>query len=95
MLYEVITALGRLVATWPEPVLLIASSDLNHYEPAGVSEIKDAQALAAIQALDGAELLRRCRVERISMCGRGPVAVVLAAARSLGSTRAEVVNYLV
>jgi AmmeMemoRadiSam system protein B len=86
-------ALGRLVATWPEPVLLIASSDLNHYEPAAVSEIKDAQALAAIQALDGAELLRRCRVERISMCGRGPVAVVLAAARSLGSTRAEVVDY--
>jgi AmmeMemoRadiSam system protein B len=55
--------------------------------------LKDAQALAAIQELDGAELLRRCKAERISMCGRAPVATVLAAARALGSTRAEVVDY--
>jgi hypothetical protein len=74
-------------------VLLLASSDLNHYEPAAISELKDAQALAAIQELDGAELLRRCKAERISMCGRAPVATVLAAARALGSTRAEVVDY--
>jgi AmmeMemoRadiSam system protein B len=86
-------ALARAIASWPDPVLLLASSDLNHYEAAGVSEIKDAQALAAIQTLDGAELLRRCRVERISMCGRAPVAAVLAAARALGSTRAEIVDY--
>lgn len=86
-------ALARVVSKWSEPVLLLASSDLNHYESAAVSELKDAQALAAIQALDGAELLRRCRVEKISMCGRGPVATVLAAARTLGSTRGEVVDY--
>jgi AmmeMemoRadiSam system protein B len=86
-------ALARVVRGWAEPVLLLASSDLNHYEPAALSELKDAQALAAIQALDGAELLRRCKTERISMCGRAPVATVLAAARALGSTQAEVVDY--
>ena len=31
-------ALARLVTQWPEPVLLLASSDLNHYAPAAVSE---------------------------------------------------------
>lgn len=86
-------ALAGVVRAWPEKVLLLASSDLNHYEPAPVTELKDAQALEAIRELDGEELLRRCRAERISMCGRAPVAAVLAAARTLGSSRAEVVDY--
>jgi MEMO1 family protein len=85
--------LARLVTAAGEPVLLLASSDLNHYEPSGVSEKKDARALEAVQALDGEELLARCKRERISMCGRGPAAVVLAAAKALGGTRAEVVDY--
>jgi MEMO1 family protein len=86
-------SLARLVTATDEPVLLLASSDLNHYEPAAVSERKDASALEAVRALDAEELLARCKRERISMCGRGPAAVVLAAARALGATQAEVVDY--
>ncbi len=85
--------LARLVPAHGAPVLLLASSDLNHYEPAAVSEQKDAAALEAVRALDGEELLARCKRERISMCGRGPAAVVLAAARALGAKHAEVVDY--
>ena len=85
--------LARLVKAAAEPMLLLASSDMNHYEPAGVTEHKDGQALAAIRALDGGELLARCKRERISMCGRAPVATVLAAARALGAERGEVVDY--
>ena len=85
--------LARLVSTAAEPVLLLASSDLNHYEPAAVAEKKDQLAIGAIEALDGEELLARCKRERISMCGRGPAAVVLAAARALGAQRADVVDY--
>jgi len=84
---------ARLVQAAGEPVLLLASSDMNHYEPARVTEQKDAQALDAIRVLDGAELLARCKRERISMCGRGPAAIVIAAARALGAERAEVVDY--
>lgn len=86
-------ALARLVRETPEPVLLLASSDLNHHESAAVSELKDAQALDAVRSLDGKSLLARCRTERISMCGRAPVATVLVAARALGASRAEVVDY--
>lgn len=85
--------LARLIARWPEPVLLLASSDLNHYEPALVSERKDARALEAIGLLDGSELLARCHREAISMCGRAPVATVLAAATTLGATQGDVVDY--
>src|SRR5207249_12215916 len=77
-------ALAALVRRWPERVPLLASSDLNHYEPASVSEGKDRRALEAVVALDGAELLARCRRERISMCGRAPAATVLAASVALG-----------
>jgi hypothetical protein len=86
-------ALAGLVGRWSEPVLLLASSDLNHYEPAVVSARKDARALDAVRALDGEELLARCRRERITMCGRAPTATALAAARALGATRADVVDY--
>jgi len=90
---ELGNALARLVREAAEPILLVASSDLNHYEPAAVTEQKDARALDAVTALDGAELLARCRRERISMCGRAPAATVIAAARALGATRADVVDY--
>ena len=85
--------LAQLVQAAGEPVLLLASSDMNHYEPARVTEQKDAQALDAMRVLDGAELLARCKRERISMCGRGPAAAVIAAAKALGATRADVVDY--
>ncbi|MGH7522587.1 MAG: AmmeMemoRadiSam system protein B [Gemmatimonadales bacterium] len=95
--WEPATMLGEMLARFVraagEPVLLLASSDLNHYEPAAVSEKKDAAALDAVRALDGAELLSRCKRQRISMCGRGPAAVLLAAARALGAKQAEVVDY--
>lgn len=86
-------ALARVIRAWPDAVLLLASSDLSHYEPANAAELKDAVALSAIQAIDGAELLARCHRERISMCGRAPAACMLAALRALGATRAEVVDY--
>src|SRR5439155_1138003 len=60
--------LARLVGATGEPVLLLASSDLNHYEPAAVSEQKDARALEAVRALNGEQLLERCKREHISMC---------------------------
>jgi len=85
--------LARLVQAAGEPVLLVASSDLNHYEPAAISETKDEMALEPIRALDGEELLARCRRERITMCGRTPAAVALCAARDLGAKQAQVVDY--
>lgn len=86
-------ALAALIRDRTEPVLLVASSDLNHYEAADVSERKDRRALEAVIALDGAELLARCQRERISMCGRAPAAAVLAAARDLRASTATVVDY--
>jgi AmmeMemoRadiSam system protein B len=86
-------ALARLVVSWPADVLLLASSDMTHYEPAAEAARKDRMALAAIERLDGAGLLEACRRHGITMCGRAPAATVLEAARELGATGAELVDY--
>ena len=76
-----------------DDVLLVASSDMNHYESAADSTDKDALALEHIVTLDGEGLLEVTRLRHISMCGRVPVACVLEVARRAGFARAEVVGY--
>jgi AmmeMemoRadiSam system protein B len=86
-------ALAELVEQWPQPVLLLASSDMTHYEPAAAAAAKDRHALDAITRLDGAGLLSACQRRGITMCGRAPAAVVTEAARRLGATGGTVVDY--
>ena len=85
-------ALAQVVRGWAEPVLLVASSDMNHYEAAAVNAAKDALALGAVARLDGEGLLAVTAEHRVTMCGRVPAAAVLYAARLLGATSAEVVH---
>lgn len=90
---ELATALAGVVLEWDGGVLLVASSDMTHYESALSAARKDRLALDAIERLDGRGLLDACHREAITMCGRAPAAVVLEAARRLGATQAEVVDY--
>jgi AmmeMemoRadiSam system protein B len=85
--------LADLVGQWPQPVLLLASSDMTHYESAARAAAKDRKALDAIERLDGAALLAACQQHNITMCGRGPAAVVTDACRRLGASRATVTDY--
>ncbi len=91
-------AVGRAVATvvkgWREPVLLISSTDLNHYESQAVSNRKDRLAIDAILALDPEGLQRTVREHHISMCGIAPTTALLSALRELGAPRAEMVRYM-
>ena len=73
--------------------LLVASSDMTHYEPQAQAEKKDSQAIQAILDLDEKKLLERVRDLEISMCGYAPVAVMLVAAKELGAKKARLVKY--
>jgi AmmeMemoRadiSam system protein B len=90
---ELATALAATVRESDDDVLLVASSDMTHYESAAVAERKDRQAIDAIERLDGEGLLAVCRREGVTMCGRAPAAVVLEASRQLGASGAELVDY--
>ena len=74
-------------------VLLVASSDLTHYEPQTLAQNKDKQAIEAILALDEDELMKRVRAIPISMCGYAPVVVMLSAAKALGAKKGELIKY--
>ena len=87
------TALAQAVRLQEEPVLLIASSDLSHYEPLALAAQQDRALLEAISRLDGAGLLARVREHGIRMCGALAAACVLEAARHLGASAASRAGY--
>ena len=86
-------AVARVVAAAPEPVLIVASSDMNHYESDAITRVKDRKALDRIFALDAQGLFDVVQREKISMCGVGPAVSVIIAARELGATQAELIRY--
>jgi AmmeMemoRadiSam system protein B len=86
-------ALAEVIRSEQEPILIVASSDMNHYEPDDVTRVKDRKAIDRILALEPRELFDTVRNERISMCGYGATVAMLIAARALGATHAELVRY--
>lgn len=87
------TALATVVSRSADAVLLLASSDMTHFESSKVARQRDRSALDAVEALDGEQLLATCQKENVTMCGRAPSATVVEAARQLGATRADLVDY--
>ncbi len=86
-------AVAEVVAAQGEEILVVASSDMNHYEDDRITRLKDGKALDKVLALDPRGLYDTVRREGITMCGFGPAVTMLTAARHLGATRAELVRY--
>lgn len=86
-------AIAQAAKSTALPVMIIASSDMNHYEPDAVTRVKDHKAIEQILRLDPAGLYEVLRRDDISMCGYGPTIAMLTAAKDLGAQRAELVEY--
>lgn len=95
--YGAVEELGRAVAkvigAAAEPVLAIASTDMNHYENDAITRVKDNLAIERILALDPRGLFDTVRREGITMCGYGATTALLVAMRELGATDARLVRY--
>ncbi len=74
-------------------VLLVASSDMTHYESHQSATTKDAEAIERILDLDPEGLIKTVFSRKISMCGIIPTAVMLYAAKALGATGARLIRY--
>ena len=74
-------------------VLIVASSDMSHYENASVAREKDLKAIEKILTLDPVGLHRTVKDNNITMCGYGPAAAMLVASRMLGAEQAELIKY--
>ena len=90
---EVGEAIAGAVGELGLNALIIASTDLTHYEPHEVALRKDAEVIRAVEALDVSALYRAVDEIPVSMCGYGPTAAAMVAARELGATRGELLKY--
>ena len=86
-------AVARVLAESNEDVLLLTSSDLNHYEDEATTRVKDHKAIEKLLALDARGLYDTCQNEEISMCGLGPAVAMLTALNALGAKKPELVKY--
>ena len=77
----------------PGGVLLVASSDLSHFEEASVASRMDAVILDRVNAFDPDGLMDTLEREPRHACGGGPMVAVLRAARQLGARHARVLDY--
>ena len=86
-------AIGEALSQLGERVLVLASSDMNHYESDLVTRGKDRKAIERILDLDAAGLYAVVMQEEISMCGFGPTVAMLTAVKALGARKADLIRY--
>ncbi|HXZ31069.1 MAG TPA: AmmeMemoRadiSam system protein B [Terriglobales bacterium] len=86
-------ALAEVLKAQAEPVLMVASSDMNHYESDRVTRVKDHKAIERILEMDPRGLYEVVTQEEVSMCGFGPAIAMLTATKQLGAVSASLVKY--
>ena len=73
--------------------VIIASSDMTHYEPQQNAEKKDRKALEAVEAMDAPRFQSTIESYGITACGYGPIEALIAAAKAMGSKEARLLCY--
>jgi AmmeMemoRadiSam system protein B len=90
---EIGKAIAKGIKESGRKAVIIASSDMTHYESQASAQRKDTQAIEAVLKLDEDELLKRVEEFDISMCGYAPAVSLIVAAKELGAKGAELVKY--
>jgi MEMO1 family protein len=86
-------AIAEVVEAHAPDALLVASSDLSHYEDAHTAAGLDRQVIDYVERLDADGLMRALDAEPRHACGGGPMVAVLDAARRLGARHARLLQY--
>ncbi|MEK7354773.1 MAG: AmmeMemoRadiSam system protein B, partial [Chloroflexota bacterium] len=90
---EIGKEIARAIKESGKGVVIIASSDMTHYEPQEYAREQDTKAIDAILALDEDLLLKRVKGLDITMCGYAPAVCLISAAKALGTQGARLVKY--
>lgn len=90
---EVADALAKAMRESGREILIVASSDMSHYESRQSAGRKDRLALACIERLDPYELYRTVHDQRITMCGVIPAVIALLAAKACGASQYHLIGY--
>lgn len=90
---EVAKALAHAIQTSDKDVLIVASSDMNHYESRRKTDLKDNLALQCIERLNPYDLYHTVKNQRITMCGVIPVVIAMLAAIACGASKYHLVGH--
>jgi len=86
-------AVARAILETEKNVLIVASTDMTHFEPHDEASKKDRMAIDAILKIDPEALYETVISNNISMCGIIPTTIALYAARKLGASQGKLVRY--
>jgi len=90
---ETARAVGKAISQVGNNIIIIASSDFTHYEPHSLAVDKDMSMIEAIVNLDEEQLYKQRGMLNSTMCGYGPVASVIVAAKEMKAKRAILLKY--
>ncbi|MFH1459270.1 MAG: AmmeMemoRadiSam system protein B [Candidatus Omnitrophota bacterium] len=85
--------IAEVIKTYNQPVLIVASSDMTHFESQKKAEQKDSFVIDSILKLNPQEMMVRIKQQNVTMCGFAPVAMSLFAAINLGAKKSELIEY--
>lgn len=86
-------ALAELIRSSGKEILLIASSDMTHYESRESAQRKDSLAIEQMEKVNPAGLYDTVHNHNISMCGYLPATAAMIAARDLGAQSGTLKKY--
>ncbi|MEA3560904.1 MAG: AmmeMemoRadiSam system protein B [Candidatus Omnitrophota bacterium] len=85
--------IARAIIALKKNSIILASSDMTHYEPQESAEKKDTQVINAVLQLDEDMLLKKVYTLGISMCGCAATVTMLAGCKKLGAKSGRLVKY--
>jgi len=91
--FEIGEDIAEVIKEVNRDVLIVASSDMTHYQPHKVAEEKDNYVIEAICMLDEDEVIRRIEEKDVSMCGYSGVIVSIVASKILGAKKGQLIHY--
>lgn len=85
--------IAQAIEDTKEEILVVASSDMSHYEPDAIARKKDRLAIEKIIELDEVKLNECVQENNITMCGIAPVSIMIHCVKLLKANKAEVILY--
>jgi len=93
--YDSAVEVGRALAEALDGTntVVIASSDMTHYEPAKTAAAKDQAALKAVTNMDARRFYETVETRNITACGYAPITALITYAKGVNAKEAELLSY--
>lgn len=90
---ELAESISKVISQLDKSVVIVASSDMTHYEPETVAKDKDYKVIQKILSLNAESIFNTVKSERVSMCGYMPVTIMVASCKKMGAKETKLIKY--